>query len=387
MDEINLGPDSTLTEWEWLGLHRDFNLADGHAHHSLGPEERGHAIGCVSSLVAAEAEDLQSDLEDRFLTSFFRLSNQKRPDLPPFFHYSSSVSIDLTAKLLWALGVRRIGLLTPTFDNIPLLLRRAGFDVVPLEEEKIWSDSGYRASQARSLEALFLVCPNNPTGHIVGREIMLEILTFAAQSKIILVIDFSFRFYSDLHVWDQYAALSEVEGLRYILLEDSGKTWPISELKVGIACPSPNLHQAMAEIGNELLLNVSPFVLRLLTGLLDVELASAAEHNGKRLRVLSVVAENRALLRRALAGTDLEVVAPNSTISVEWLRLPKPVAVELARSLASGGVSVLPGGPFYWDDRRRGDSYIRVALARSPVYFRAAVSKLIPLALSSLNDL
>jgi aspartate/methionine/tyrosine aminotransferase len=62
---------------------------------------------------------------------------------------------------------------------------------------------------------------------------------------------------------------------------------------------------------------------------------------------------------------------------VAWLRIDHPLdGVELKRILDEHGVFVLPGEHFFWHDRRQGEQFIRVALARDADMFREAAHRL-----------
>ena len=86
-----------------------------------------------------------------------------------------------------------MGLITPTFDNIPDLLIAQRIKPIPLEESSILDP---RVWDERRLSALFLVIPNNPTGWSVNKDQFLELARNAASRDLLLIIDFSFRYLS-----------------------------------------------------------------------------------------------------------------------------------------------------------------------------------------------
>ena len=62
---------------------------------------------------------------------------------------------------------------------------------------------------------------------------------------------------------------------------------------------------------------------------------------------------------------------------MSWLRIDHSLsALELKQILDQHGVFVLPGNQFFWNDRRQGERFIRVALARDAEMFREAVTVL-----------
>jgi len=89
-----------------------------------------------------------------------------------------------------------------------------------------------------------------------------------------------------------------------------------------------------------------------------------------------VITENRLAARQALAGTILEYVEPVVDTSVAWFGVTSSEmsATELQRQLLDEQIYVLPGTYFYWDQPEKGERYLRIALARRPEMFAAAMT-------------
>ena len=89
-----------------------------------------------------------------------------------------------------------------------------------------------------------------------------------------------------------------------------------------------------------------------------------------------VVAVNRALLYEKLAGTFL-IPCERPFASVSWLRIQHSfTGLRLKQTLDHHGVFVLPGEHFFWNDRRQGEEFIRVALTRDADIFCEAAGLL-----------
>jgi aspartate/methionine/tyrosine aminotransferase len=89
-----------------------------------------------------------------------------------------------------------------------------------------------------------------------------------------------------------------------------------------------------------------------------------------------VVRVNRMALYENLAGTFL-TPCEQPFASVAWLRIDHELNdLELKQILDEHGVFVLPGNHFFWHDRRRGQKFIRVALARDADMFCEAAALL-----------
>lgn len=366
---------STLTQWEWVGLQQIWNLADGHSHFHLSFDECSPLAEMHQLLQSIDPRG-QEHYERRFLYELFEASRQTLPALTPHLHYSCSTTIDMASKTLLASGISTVGVLTPTFDNIAQLARRSGLRLVPISEHELCPTDDGRPEWWDRCDALFLVLPNNPTGWEPTRNQLEKLLTSMSEGRKAVVIDFSFRFYSELHAWDQYAFVAGLPRLDWIFIEDTGKTWPLSEMKIGVASSSSRFHDTMAEVTGELLLNVSPFVLELLTRTIRADRCNGTG-SAEVLLARRLVSENRSILRSCIGRLGIGLPCPSSKISVEWLRFNDRTAVDAVSQLLASGVAVLPGAPFFWQDRDLGTSYFRVALARDGGYFAHALDALV----------
>jgi len=360
-----------LTQYEHLGIESEFNLADGHAHQFQDPAQQ-LIVGQLPSLFTESERRPLRSLEDHFQRCFYELAGQptalrRRQTL---LCQSASQSIDLVAAFLSAQGTP-VGLLRPCFDNLPGLLRRRGAELRPVAERDLAGPGLERLLGPGSPGALFVTLPNNPTGFTLSQAEFAHLAQRCAATGTLLVIDWTFRFHTVYEQWDQYDIL-ERSGVSYLCVEDTGKTWPTLDLKCSILATSEDLYGPLYELHNDLLLNVSPFVLRLLTRYLE----DSAER-GLEATVRRPVRENRAALRRALHGTVLTPLEPEKAISVEWVRIGSPAlsALDVVRLLADAGVGILPGDHFHWDDAETGSRYVRFALARDPAVFAAACTR------------
>jgi aspartate/methionine/tyrosine aminotransferase len=377
LDTRHLPTDTigTLTDWEWRGLDVEMNLADAHA--------RG-----LSRLVSDLTLDLdqlfaisggrgQQEVERDFLEAFFSLAMQPSAlELPPpLLHYACSISLDVLSKFLRATRRYRVCVVEPTFDNIPQLLQRHGLSLQPLDEATFDDQPGLAIALAGA-DALVLVTPNNPTGRGLTPAQLQGIAELCATTETLLVLDMSFRFFGDAAGWDQYAVLTGVRGLEFVCVEDTGKTWPLLEMKAGILVSSAPLAASLRRVTDELLLNVSPFILQVLTEVILAGQDGAGDAGGLGV-IRGLVARNRAALRPRLEELGANVTLGGSESSVEWLELGHDRAVHTAQRLLARGVAVLPGSPFYWSRPHVGDRFVRLALYRDADYFDAALGRLL----------
>ena len=273
-----------------------------------------------------------------------------------------------------------VSLIEPCFDNLHDLLRNLGVPLRPLREEALADVDDIYENLCREVtsDALFLVDPNNPTGFTLlteGRPAFEEVVRFCVDRGKLLIIDRCFASFALMDAaakpFDVYELL-ESSGVSYLVVEDTGKTWPLQDAKCAILMSSKDLYQAVYDIHTSVLLNVSPFTLNMLTQyLLD-------SIRDRFASVRGVISTNRAELMDVLSGTPVQVCKPRVNVSVAWLDI-SALGVDsttFQRRLLARDLYVLPGTFFFWSDHSRGDSFIRVALAREPDRFRGAVRHL-----------
>ena len=354
-----------LTSWEWEGLVSECNLADGHAHQGQSKKQMEIVNKLHSIYLDSEKKSqavIQSTFENVFFTKAGQLSYKKL--LPPQYHYGCSLAIEVVANYL-RLTNKSVSLIHPTFDNLADILKRHKINLQHIDETDLLDADSLKKI---STDALMIVCPNNPTGQELSKEQFQKIVRICKEKKILLIIDFSFRFYSNFAQWDQYEILYK-SNIDFITLEDTGKTFPTLDLKLGILLASESMYYSLQEVTNDFLLNVSPFILMLLTEYIKAENETDS--------YLQIVNANREKLIESFANTSWKIQNENSRLSVAWIKIPKGKrSYEVCRWLETKKIFTLPGGPFFWNDNSQGESYFRVALARPTDFFDIAAKKL-----------
>jgi enduracididine biosynthesis enzyme MppP len=172
--------------------------------------------------------------------------------------YSSSVAMEIVARSL-ATTTDAIGLVHPTFDNIPDILRGVGLRLVPVEKEQLHGGD-LDPALLRSVGCLFVTTPNNPTGRVLSEERLRRLAAQCAEHAVVLTLDTSFRGFDTRAHYDHYAVL-EASGCRWVVIEDTGKLWPTLELKIGWLVSAANVGLPLAKVYSDILLGVSPLVL------------------------------------------------------------------------------------------------------------------------------
>jgi aspartate/methionine/tyrosine aminotransferase len=369
-----------ITQHEIDALTRRHNLADAHTHQRQSFSQQLIVESLPRLWYEAETR-LQRDLEREFITAFFDL--QRQPTAlrlgRPLLAYAASISTMVVATYLMQRKLS-VSLIEPCFDNLHDLLKNQGVPLSPVPEQDL-ADAGaiYHNLRRRvTTDALFLVDPNNPTGFTLlsdGRRGFEEVVRFCVDHRKLLIIDRCFASFAMVDggvSWFDLYELLESSGVSYLIIEDTGKTWPVQDAKCAILMSSADLYPAIYDIHTSVLLNVSPFTLNVLTRYLE-----DSKRDGLQ-SVRAVLETNRAVLAEALVPTCIRMHRPRAKVSVAWLDIADLGidAASFQKRLLAHDVYVLTGNYFYWNNPRRGDRFVRVALAREPALFAPAAAKL-----------
>lgn len=361
---------ANLTQYERVSLGQTFNLADGHAR-QYQDDAQEEIRERLPEIYRASERVAQFDAERDFQAAFYTLAGQGSAIAHPntLLCTSASLATDLVATYL-SLAGRTVSLIQPCFDNLAAILSRRRVKTIPLAEPDLTPPRLTATLDATDADVVFLTLPNNPTGFIMDRNGFANLAALCAQRDKTLILDWTFRFYSRLDEWDQYEILERSE-VSYICIEDTGKTWPTLDLKCSTLAASADMHRNLLEVHNDVLLNVSPFVLLLLK-----EYILDSQRRGLDASIRRPVALNRTELRGALHQSVLVPVAGDADVSVEWVRIDAPgtESDDVVALLAGIGIGILPGNHFFWNDPALGSRYVRVALARDPATFALVCS-------------
>jgi aspartate/methionine/tyrosine aminotransferase len=369
-----------LTQHEIQALKMRHNLADAHTHQSQSPAQR-EIVGRLPELWYEAEQKTQAEFEQRFLDAFFRLHGQPtaRAKNKTMLSYAASISTVVAAMYLTRERMS-VTLIEPCFDNLHDVLANMGVPLYPIHEQAFADVDSIYDNLRRQVktDALFLVDPNNPTGSSLlqhGKQGFAEVIRYCRDYRKVLLIDFCFASFT-LHGtgpsrFDIYQMLEESQ-ITYLAIEDTGKTWPVQDAKCAMLTPSDDIQRTVYDLHTSVLLNVSPFVLNMLTQYVEESIKDRMHS------VRSLLERNREIARHALDGTVLTYLEPVCNVSVAWFRIDHPTlsATELQRLGADSDVYVLPGKFFLWSEPSLGDQYIRIALARDSDMFASAMDKL-----------
>ena len=367
-----------ITQHEVEALKTEYNLADAHTHQSQS-ETQKNIVNSLPEIWFESERKTQYESEQNFIEKFYTLHGQhtalKRKD-EIYLVYAASIAMNITATYLMQRNMR-VGLIEPCFDNLHDLMRHARVPMFPLDES-LFRDSSTifqnLIKNALTLDAIFIVDPNNPTGFSLfsdGKESFLELVHFCCEYNKLLIMDTCFSAFilaSGGKRFDIYEIL-ENSGVSYIVMEDTGKTWPLQDAKCATLHASKDINESIYNIFTSVLLNVSPFILNLVSRYVDDSRADDFRSVGELLD------RNRLLAKQYLDGKQLSYCEPQIKTSVSWFEIKNPNlnADQLQQMMLHRNVYVLPGKYFYWANPERGQRYIRIALARDTDTFERAM--------------
>ncbi|HEV3258122.1 MAG TPA: aminotransferase class I/II-fold pyridoxal phosphate-dependent enzyme [Gemmataceae bacterium] len=363
-----------LTGYEIDSLPQSYNLTDGHAFRRWFAAEEA-IIDRSPQLFKNNTRRLQIEIEGEYIRDFSRLAKQTCDEdaLGYLMCFTASMAFEIVANYL-RLNQLTLSLIEPCFDNLADIFHRHQIPMRPVADALLEApgDTFQHALSTIDSDAICLVTPNNPTGMTLAEANLRSLLSFCKERRKLLILDNCFRAYLPRNlVYDQYQLVLKA-GIDAILVEDTGKTWPTSEVKAPFFAVSRarGLFDRIYDIYTDFLLHVSPVGIRLMHEFIRLsqqdEMASIHE----------VVSVNRKALYDNLAGTFL-TPCERPFASVAWLRIDHSLnGLELKQILDEHGVFVLPGNHFFWHDPRQGAKFIRVALTRDADVFREAATLL-----------
>jgi aspartate/methionine/tyrosine aminotransferase len=375
-----------LTAIEDQALSTDFNLADGHAQHLL-PPKLVNELPSIRDLLSSGLISDYKQLEASVVNALFEINGQSGDPDKSFCFYSASQAIEIASLVVRAFG-RDTFLIEPTFDNLADLFSRTFFETGELARvvarnaesfvyphSKMWPIAASELSDLRFIKslpqdiALFLVLPNNPTGDELSEEQFQRLCSSCRDRNILLIIDFCFRPYSKTMLkWDQYA-IAYQSGVTFMFIEDTGKTFPLKDAKVGILSVSADLEAVCRRFRYDSILTISPIILCTLLSALEHARINSFDFYMKQIE------ENREYLYAVLDDLNLTVVNAAHFLPFEWLRQNNSLEKDFVTYAKRRGVQVLPGDAFFWS-RKTDERFVRISLSRPCEYFKSAVQRL-----------
>ena len=192
----------TITELERGALlSHVINLSDGHARQSLGEESKTRVQEVFYSFLSGAARSDYFAAERKFLDNLTAHNGQVYTPGKYVVTYASSIAMSMVAALVKR-ERRRVGVVCPTFDNIPGLLDVIEVAVVPVPEEWLSPACDFERLDSLGIDAIVVVTPNNPTGTCLARATVCDLMDWAARRHVQVIIDLAFRWFEPAMRWD-----------------------------------------------------------------------------------------------------------------------------------------------------------------------------------------
>lgn len=357
-----------ITQHEIEALKHDYNLSDAHTHQSQSPTQK-KIIGRLPELWYEAEKTKVEVLENKFVKTFFEFRQQPFALQNKTFllAYAASISTEIMGHYLAQKNLT-VSVLEPCFDNLVDLLKLAKNKLEVLPEETFYNAENLYDNLSKNVhsDVLYITDPNNPTGQcltIKGQEYWAEIIRFCKDNKKFLAVDMCFApmlYVEEKYVPFDFYQMLEESGISYIILEDTGKSFPILDMKVSILKSSKDVYKDLYNISTIYLLQVSPFALRVLIEYLDDAIKTNFEYTK------NLILKNWQVARSHLDGSMAVIQEPDLHLPLVWCKLSEGVNGDHLKKFLEENyeVHVVPGKYFFWSDREGHREFIRIALAR-----------------------
>lgn len=139
----------------------------------------------------------------------------------------------------------------PCYVSYPAVVRLAHGVSVPVETR---AEDGFRLGRevlekklSPKTKAIFLNFPNNPTGATLERRDVEEIAALARERDLLVVTD---EIYAELTYEGEHVSIASLPGMkeRTVFLHGFSKAFAMTGFRLGYACSSPDLVEAMMKI-------------------------------------------------------------------------------------------------------------------------------------------
>jgi len=243
----------------------------------------------------------------------------------------------------------------PVYANGGTLLSDGVPVPMPLLEENGFKPD-LKAITEREAKMMFLNYPNNPTGAVVDKGFLKEIIEFAEEKGVSVCYD---NAYSEI-TFDGYKAPSilQVEGALDMVVEfhSCSKTFNMTGDRIGFAVGNKRLVDGLTKVKAQIDSGPPVYVQRAATRALESYTGEGPPEHLARLN--ETYRERRDVLVEGLRRLGFRCEKPRATFYV-WLNCGCD-SMEFAERLLEAGVTATPGAGF----GNYGKTYMRFALTR-----------------------
>lgn len=268
-------------------------------------------------------------------------------DIDPQSVLCGNGSTELIYLLARALAPRRVLIPAPTFSEYARACRmQEGTECVSfplLREDGFTIDPGKFGEALRGCDLAFLCNPNNPTGIVLERDSVIEIVKAAERQSCRLIVDEAFIDFSPEH-----SVVREVAGKSgLIVLRSLTKFYALSGLRIGYAVLPKGLSESVWK-------QKEPWTVNTLA---QVAAMAAIDDNDFQTRSMEIIQQGKTLLSQGFRSMGIEHLPP----AANYFLLRTDKAGEILARLRKRGILLRDCSSFDGLD----SSYLRVAV-RSP---------------------
>lgn len=148
---------------------------------------------------------------------------------------------DLLYRLIFAVKPKQAVIIEPVYEEYEQALKLFDCDVrhyMLKPEDQFELNKDFRLMIKKECDILFLCNPNNPTGKVVDRDVLMELLKICRQNNVLAVIDECFMEF--LRDWKDYTLKDVAANMKHVIVIDAfTKTYALAGFRLGF-CISGN---------------------------------------------------------------------------------------------------------------------------------------------------
>lgn len=261
---------------------------------------------------------------------------------------------------------QRVAVIEPGYPCYRNDLQALGIDVVaaPVGHETGFRPTIEQLDALGPIDGLILASPSNPTGTVLPEETLAEMVRWAEQADVRLVVDEIYHGIS----FDGPTPTALAHGEDVVVFNSFSKYFSMTGWRLGWVVAPPTIAAAIERLAQSL--TIAPPTVSQVAGLAAMACIDELEENVARYR------ENRAVVLRGLAAAGLTRMAPADGAFYAWIDISELGigSQELcSRWLNEIDVAMTPGIDF---DQSRGQDFVRLSYAGAKEEIEEAMTRL-----------
>lgn len=272
------------------------------------------------------------------------------------------------SRVMASLGDIKIGYLVPDYSSYEGLFKSFSLDACPIflsEEDNFKIDVELIKEEIKKqkLQAILFSNPANPTGNFISGEDLAELIKFARENEILLIIDeFYFNFvYSDKEFISAAEYIEDIETDPVMIISGISKSWRYSGFRIAWTLSSREVASNLSSVGS--------FLDGGANNPLQVAVEKIVNEDFLRKETKAIQATFRAkrdFMIESLEKLGLEMKSEAGGAFYLWLALDKlPEAIKNSdnffRACLEEKVIVVPGEFFDLEKEERFKNMIRIS--------------------------